>query len=456
MKLKSFAFVLFLSFFILSCENNDISDLGTIIQPSTDEIIVETSTFPLLSENKFVESIYCLPDSFLLGRYNDPTFGAIKADLFTQFMYPKGHSYPENAKVDSVLLVLRYLSWFGDDNSPMNIRVFEMNKKTFDADEKYYSNIDPEDYVDISAENEIVNELIKAKDSGREKGDSTALVFKLSDDFINRFFPGDKAGEVYASDDAFFDFFKGLYITTDYGSSTLLNIVRIDMELYYHYTRTDDNGEEIKVSQNIDFPSNTEVKRVNRYEYLEKEKLKNTLNLHPELHYISSPGNIFTKVSIPIKQMKQEMNVGNKILDINMCQLQVDVLTNEDESEYEQAVPASLLLIKDTEYDNIFSKNMPILPDTTGVVGTYALNSTTEEAYYSFKLEKLIANELKKYEGKEDEIPEYMDMILLPVNSQYINYSYYTSHSYLLSSVIIRSAADSERKMMLRVIYSAY
>lgn len=151
------------------------------------------------------------------------------------------------------------------------------------------------------------------------------------------------------------------------------------------------------------------------------------------------------------------MNVGKKVLDINMCHLQIDVVENEKtETGFTQPLPASLLLVKESEYDNIFSKNMPLLPDTVGVVATYSYNSTLKEGSYSFKLPKLITNEIRKAENNNTELPEYLDMILLPASIRTSGVSYYASHSYLLSSAVIRSAANPDRKMMLRVIYSGY
>ncbi|MDR0371868.1 MAG: DUF4270 domain-containing protein [Prevotellaceae bacterium] len=432
-----------------------MTDLGLNIQPDTDEIAVATATFPLLSENKLMESVYCLPDSFLLGRYNDPTFGTLKADILTQFTYPQGYVYPETTTPDSVLLVLYYRTWFGSDDSPMNIRVFEMNKKTLEAGTKYYSNTDPEEFTDYSVE--LLNEIVKAKDPHRVNGDSISMVFKLPATFLTRFYPGDKAAEVYASDEAFYEFFKGLYVTTDYGSSTLLNLNhRMELEFYYHYTR-ESGGEVVDVPQLIRFVANTEVKRVNRYEYAGRDRVEEELTQHPEYHYLASPGNIFTKIRIPIREMKEKMNVGKKTLDINLCHLRIDVVENEKtETGFTQPLPGNLLLVKESEYDNIFLKNMPLLPDTTGVIATYSYNSTLKEGFYSFKLPKLIANEIRKATDNNTELPEYLDMILLPAGVRTSGVNYYVSHSCLLSSAVICSAVNPDRRMMLRVIYSGY
>ncbi|MBP6662680.1 MAG: DUF4270 family protein, partial [Paludibacter sp.] len=113
MKYNSFILFFVLSFLTVSCTDN-LVDVGTGIQPISDGITVGADTFHVVTENIDIASMSTKPDSFLLGAFYDAKYGSTQADILAQVEGPTGYKYPTNAKPDSVVLVMKCLSWFGD------------------------------------------------------------------------------------------------------------------------------------------------------------------------------------------------------------------------------------------------------------------------------------------------------------------------------------------------------
>ena len=97
---------------LAACADN-LQNMGSSVQPSSDAIIVCADTLHLSSYNDPVDYIYSRPDSFLLGNFYDNRIGTTRAEIMAQVACPVGFTYPEGAEVDSVELYLYYNTWFG-------------------------------------------------------------------------------------------------------------------------------------------------------------------------------------------------------------------------------------------------------------------------------------------------------------------------------------------------------
>src|ERR1035437_3307149 len=149
--MKAYPVILFFlaSLFLFSCTDN-ITDIGKGVQPSSDQITIGADTFHLSSKTIFVESIFSRPDSFLLGTFYDTKFGTTQADILAQVNCPEGFKFPPNSVPDSAKIILYYTGCFGDTLSPLDLNIYEINKKTFSYTEQYASNLNPSDYTDRS------------------------------------------------------------------------------------------------------------------------------------------------------------------------------------------------------------------------------------------------------------------------------------------------------------------
>jgi len=479
--MKSYSIVLLfiLSLLTFSCSDN-LTNVGTNLQPSSDLISVGTDTFHVSTQNIFVKSMNSRQDSFLLGSFYDEKYGSTQADILAQVNCPVGWKYPIGAQADSAKLVLNYFSSFGDKSSPLNVNIYEMNRDTtFDYSTSYYSNLDPALYTDRLLK--IGDRTFSATDANNIRKNSVA--FKLSDDFVQRFFP-DTTKSYYKSDTAFVKrFFKGMYITSNFGTSTMLNIGETGINLYYYYhyyekTQTADLRDTIiKLNRNKIFPANQEVRQVNRFMHPDTASIRYNLEVSKEdtVNYISSPANIQTRVIIPLARMNQRMQdsiINNKKqkLIINKALLQVEA-RDIDEATLAQPVVTYLMLIKESAVDRFFNNN-EVFSDTCALMGTYSASEigTTGvyKYYYTFDVATLVANEIKKSEQNKTALPADLKMVLVPVRVTTNSSSVVTGvkQQFLMSAVTIRSGNELEidphtgkkvtAPMRIKMVYSGF
>jgi len=462
--MKSFPIiVLFLvSLFVFSCSDT-LTDIGSGIQPSSDQIKIGTDTFHITSENVPVVSVFSKPDSFLLGSYYNTKFGSTQADVLAQVNCPVGFTFPPNSIADSASVIIVYYTWSGVSESPLEISVYEMNKKTFDYFGIYPSSLDPSDYTDhdvYNPSNLLSRKIVKAKDKYRS--DSTAIRLSLPKEFVTRFFDVTH----YNSTPDFLKFFKGMYITTNYGAATLLNVSQITLSYYYHYTypgtgKNVHGGDSIVTVNNVlYFPANAEVRQVNRFVHADRSSIPAAPD---SLNYVASPANWDTKLGIPLNKIKLRMDAGiaGKKLTINSAILRAEAV-NIDVDTISAPTVNYMLLIKASAVDRFF-KNDELPSDTCAILASHTsaliLNTTDlYQHYYSFNLASLIANEFKIAAQKSIAPVTNLDMVLIPVQVTLNSSSTVTAvkHQYLMSTVSLRSAKNAYSPMRINVVYSGF
>ncbi|HRT78701.1 MAG TPA: DUF4270 domain-containing protein [Paludibacteraceae bacterium] len=452
---KFFLFLFTLAF--VSCTDG-LTDIGVSILPSQDIISVNADAFDLNTENVFVDFIYTRQDSFLLGNFYDRKYGSTRADILAQVNCPVDFTFPDNAVPDSAVIALRYLTWFGDKYSPMEIKIYQMNKATFSYSEHYPSNINPDDYTDRSIL--LGKRIITPSDTSGSRSDGTQVRFKLSDSFVQWFFPENRT---YNSQKDFLQKFKGMFITTTFGSANILYVNQIDLYYYYHYTyvrKTSDGSDStVTVNNVITFPANAEVRQVNRIQHPDRNEV---VQSRPEVNYVASPANINTRISLPVDKIAKQMKttIHNKYLSVNSALLKVEV-TEQDEATIAVPLVQNMMLIKESALDRFF-KNSELPSDTCALIAQYSYTKNADtnsyDYYYTFNLSKLIANEIKKAETNGTQLPETMDLLLVPVTVQYNNSGYYTSvkHQILLSGVTIKSGKNTSSPMKINLVYSGF
>lgn len=451
MKFKSVLLLAFVGMFAFSC-SDDLAEVGSSIQPQSDEIMVRTDTFYVGTQNTFVDYIYTRQDSFLLGSFYNEKFGTTQADILAQVNFPLDFKFPAGSIGDSALVRLYYYSWFGDGLSPIDINIYEMNKNTFSYSTIYNSNINWFDYTDKSTK--LGQRIITAQNADSISKSKSVVRFKLSDDFKNNFFKNAD----YSSESAFLNIFKGMYITTNYGASTLLNVSRIDLEYYYHYTYNvkKSNGADstVVVRNVVVFPANSEVRQVNRFSHPDlKQKITESANVN----YVASPASLNTLVNIPLKRINERINsqLSSKKLSLNSAVLGVEA-TNVSDSTLAMPLVSYMLLIKEDSVTSFFKKNK--LPsDTYAILGKLSakINSTSTDYdyYYNFDCATLIANQIKSFSMPADGL---LKMRLVPVEVKLSSTNVVTSvkHAYKMSAVTIKSGKNTESPMKINMVYS--
>ena len=471
MKFHQIILLIVLSVLTFSCVDT-LTDYGLKVQPTTDQIQIGTDTFHLNTETDSVEYIYSKPDSFLLGDFFNVKYGSTRADILAQVNSMEGanFTFPENAQPDSAYVILYYKSWFGDAYSPFEVNVYQMNlNDSLVYSNSYRSNLDPLKYSDRS--NLLGSGIFKAKDPAR-KYSSSALVIKLSDNFVTNFFNG---RNYFTNEAKFLHFFRGMYITTNFGASTLLNVGQIDLEFYYHYTAKV-SGVDTKISNMLIFPANSLVRQVNRFKHDDRPKVS---SINDSVNWVASPANFQTRIFLPLNRIKDSIDkripAKNGVKQIiNKAILQVKATQIEDYKADTLSTPLVnyMLLIKETEVDNFFKKKE--LPSDTSTVAVLSQIYVSQigttgvyEYFYNYNLARIIANELKR-----NPTTQPVPMVLVPVEvvSSTSSATGSTTVSSIkqqqkMSAVVVRSGKVYDSKtgvkiksepMHLKLIYSGF
>lgn len=460
MKAYSVILLFLISFFVSSCTDT-LTDIGKGIQTNSDQISVGTDTFHLQTDTVFDKSITSHPDSFLLGTFYDTKFGTVQAEILAQVNCPEGFTFPPTSIPDSAKILLYYSSSFGDPLSPLDLNIYEINKNTFTYTGVYSSNLNPADYSDKSLK--LGERIIPA---GAQTSAAKVIEFKLLNDFITRF----KDDSHYSSTNNFLSFFKGIYITANFGTSTLLNIGSINLRYYYHYTYKTKNiygaDSTAIVKDYLNFPANSEVRQVNCIQHPDRYSV---VKPSPEVNYLSSPANLQTRVNIPLNTINNRLNTGvnGKKLTVNSALLKVDVVPEDTITDpYLKLIPVIkyVLLIKEDSIESFFN-NKKVPSDTYSVLAQYTSSlkvGTTNvyEQYYTFNVAKLIATELKNATPGKVLNPLKLRLVPVAVTTSTSSNNAITISSvkeqFVMGAVTICSGKNTTSPMRLNMVYSGF
>lgn len=376
---------LFFTILLFSCKKDGelipAFDEGNLSVLFTDTFSITTSVVPEDSLRTDL-AVY-----HLLGLYNDPIYGPKSSSIYTQMNLTGSNvDFGTNPILDSVILTMSYQGFYGDDESSMSIRVFELTTE-LSSNNDYYSNTftshnpaflttktftpNPKDSVSISFDT-----ILRAPH----------LRINLGNDFGNKIFAGDINGSNDLSDDATFQqYINGLYITTEntVSNTTLApntgSIAYFDMNsalstviVYYNDTSSYEftiNSGTVKYSRFDHNYSGTDVEK----------HLNNDIAKDTTLAYISTMAGVKTKLFIP--HLKDILKDGSVI--INKAELIIPIELGTD-GRYDPAV-ATLAVV------GIDADNSPvILPDLNEGLEYYGGSLDEINKTYTFNISRTV------------------------------------------------------------------
>ena len=446
------------------CKDDSASAGGSVLEKE-DEIVVRADTFPIRSNLLQVDSIVSLPDSFMLGEMVS-SYGTLHADILTQFACPVGFAYPEGAEVDSICLCLIYRSWFGDGNTPMGITAHEIDLGSFDYARSYPTNINPNDYVSASSPEVLAREKIIVASYKTDSAYSPAsgtyyplVCARMSDDFTQKFFNI----RDFSSQEAFNKAFKGLYIESDFGSGTILNVIDINISVYYSFSYSK-GGVDTLVHDMKAFYANSEVRQINCISYKDQDEVFTQLQKDSSLYnYVISPANIYTRLQFPMKQIQERINsrIDGKRPYVNMGKVKVGVsnMSTTVHTRDDWSRPASqMLLIKESAMARVFSKR-ELPSDSCALLADLTRGTSKEgetEYYYTYDLSELLTKQLRF-----DNNPDTLNMILVPVDvvtttTNNTTYIISIKQQQTVSATVTYSANNPTNPMAIEVVYSGF
>lgn len=452
-----------LLFSFSSCKN-DVVGAGSSVLESEDSIIVRADTFSLTSSLVRGGAVTATPDSFMLGEL-DSKYGHLHADLLTQLACPVGFKYPADAELDSVCLFLYYRYAYGDENAPLAINVYAMDRGTFVYNEPLRSDTAISTYCSLDDSTRMLDHPVVVTSS--RYTDSTTygdgyiptITLRLNKKWAQKLF----AANDYSSQEAFNRMFGGIYITTEFGGATLLSIMDLNVGIYYHFTYERAGVESVVEKDMKGLYASREVRQLNRYIWQESDL--QALEMNADTNFIISPAHIYTQLSFPMASMKEAItrSVGTRRAYVNRAHLSLPVLnhysgTASQRTRDDWAQPAqNMLLIRKSDLD-LFFNDVIDLSDSIAMYAT--LQSVTDTLdittySYEFDISTLLTEQLRK------DRYETLEMLLVPVtvttstttsSATVIDIDYNQS----LTATEIYSAQHPEHKLELEVVYSGF
>ena len=450
MKHKNILYITLLSIVTLfySCDDS-LKNIGFTIQPESDRINVETDSLFISAKTVSVDSLlpngmFAKTKSPVLGEYKDQLFGTTKSDFVGEFYYPEGSKFPDNTTIDSVKVAVFYNSWKGDSVAPIGLSVYEINKSLPTG--SHFTSFDPTKYVDIMAP--IGKSVFTAANIEVPKEE------RNSPDYYHRAFVdlpksiGERIHELSKTvdglnTDSFKEHFKGLYLTTDFGSGA---IVTVDHTyLYVHYNYLDEKGsstkeDTIRTGSKI-LNTTPEVIQINQI----RSKNDKLLEENDEYAYIKSPAGVYTEVVFPLTEKAEK--IKNQAL--NLAKFSVTALPNKDaELKFTLSPSPYLLLVNKEDLKEFFEKRK--VPDN--VTSFYAqLNQTT----YTYDFGNL-ATMINHYKEENDGEVKDLNFVLVPIDVEISNINNQSQITAVYNQMTPTGTTllKSEAKMKMDLVFS--
>lgn len=464
MKLRHIYYLLFVVATLFSCTGEN--SLGVEIQPQEDKINFRVDTIHLSSRDTMISAIsaQCSDTmSMVLGEYYSKKYGYIKSDILLQFAAPVGYEFPDesyNKEVDSLVLMMYYNSYFGQGNEPFEISVYELNKATPDFYTQYLTDFDVTMFLDKTQQQFRAKKLITTVDQSltQEELDKSSNLRKIQINFskeeAQRFFSFPESA--YSSQSEFLKYFKGLYLTTTYGKSTVIYPFEVDMYLFYHYSYKTKNAEgqdtTIKVPTRIVYPASKDVRQLVS---IKRQGLVDKVNTIDSINFVTTAAGVYPKITLPIRKIKQviQQNLPDKDLrrEVFVSSANISVEATEiDSSKTAIPVPSAIYALPASEIDQ-FLKTYSVKQFTEHKAQIATYNAKTKEYTIdmSFVLNKLL---------KSDEDKEYEEFLLVPIDMYYDlkNNPVEFKATKRIGAATLRSGKSKYSPLRLELVYSGF
>lgn len=437
MKLKSLykvVAVTLLAIFIFSC-NDTLDQMGLSIQPGQDRLVVGVDTLQLQARTVKVDSMYARTKYPVLGEYSDPIFGSIKSEYIAEFYLPTGAEFKTGAIIDSVKAVLSYTTMMGDSIAPMGLSVYEVNKSLRGTND--YTNIEPTEYSDMSSP--LGLQSFTGSNSTYRMQSYTTYNYSTvtyKEYLINVDLPkaiGEKFLEEYlkpnhgklSNTDSFREFFPGLYFTTTFGNSTIINVDLTSLYVYYHYLDVKGSSQKQDTIRNTAFRLNNtpEVRQIKHIKSNDEDLLTESLTQT----YVKSPAGVNTEITFPVSEIHESLQ--SKAL--NLVNFTVYALPDATEDVKVKINPPNYLLLVNKDSLDGFFENRRIRDNVTSF-----LSEPFDANTFSYKFNN-ISTMINYYNSTFDGEPYDLTYYLIPVDATFtsVQQSYYSSAQQVLTSI---------------------
>ncbi|QRX63104.1 DUF4270 domain-containing protein [Dysgonomonadaceae bacterium zrk40] len=453
--------VALLSFMALSCDDT-LDQVGFSIQPGMDSLTVGIDTMHLKARTIQLDSIFGRTKYPVLGEYLDPVFGSVKSEFMGEFYLPEGSEFKPGAHIDSVRVVVSYTNMMGDSLAPMELSAYELNRSLKGVNN--YTHINPEEYAEMSAplgktvftgknnnyHTEYYNSGYGNTESYNVYDISVNLPLTIGERFLNEY---KKPGHGKMSDlNSFREFFPGLYFTTSFGNSTIINVNYTTFYVHYHYTdvKGSSTGQDTTRTDAMRLYITPDVTQINTIRSNNQQLLEES-DSHT---YVKSPAGVVTEITFPFSDINQELESRA----LNLANFSFSAMPEATEDPLVKISPPDyLLLINRDSLAGFFEKNK--LPDNV----TSFLSDKFDATTYSYDFNNISAM-MNYYNRTMGENPKDLVYYLVPVDATITTsqQSYYSSGTQTLTDLqnqMWPTAAKLDKRegnLKIELIFSNY
>lgn len=448
---------LFLTAALISCVDDNL--IGSSMQPGKDVVSITFDTVRVQTETILQDSVYLRNSIAVLGEFTDPTYGTVKSDYMAQLYCPFNFEFPDDVtRIKAAYMYLYYDNWFGDSTTVHHLNVWYLDKSPLDASAPYGSAVDPATFTSksqlLASATFTTGDFVTSDSAKALSNYSQVLRLPIDTAWCEQVFLAENRSnpEKFATPAAFNNYFKGIYVTTDYGNGSLLYVAHTELEMRYEtklYSYNMQSWDSLVIGASY-FPVNKEIRQINRAVHPD---LSSYLNPSPtdSLNYIYSPGGMFTKVTLP-NTLFQKSTGTLSGKTINGMKLYVNATQVDYSKDYTMAPPASMLLI-DASKVNAFFSGFDLNDGLYSFVADYnpdSLNYVFDLSYYAQKMVR------ENDDPTSTEIKPFTEMLLIPVSTvkNVDQESVRLEHVISPAAVKILGGNHPRRPMQLKVIYS--
>ena len=464
-----------ITLYFSACTKIDTTKLGIELIPTVDnihtfettlDVVANTYAFPTDVNDTTVPKL-SKSSLHALGYLNDPLFGTTRASIFVELKpeyFKFNFPIPKDSLIafDSAVLVLGYKNAYGDTNSGLNAKVYQITKPDFTEDTTkviYNTSTD----IAYNAGNIIGQAPFTTKSLTAQKklatGDSVSnqLRIKIDQTFARALFEKDSTN-VFASDEAFTNYLKGFAIVPDAGiGNALAYFSLIDSKLEFHY-RKKNNGK-IDTTSTSFYSTGTSA-HANRVERVYASgEINNHFATPPagdNVVYVQSAPGTYVRVSIPkLAEFKAKGNVV-----INRAELSVEQMYDASNNTFTSSPYLFLDAIDETNKkiitvpnDFSFQGGQPNFPYFFDIYKSKTKQDPANHAvsWYTFNLSRYVQGIVTRNE------PIYDFRLHLPYIAT-ANYGSYPINLFFNNiaqyRVKLAGGNSAAQKMKLHIIYS--
>ncbi len=457
---------------LAACDDNT-SSMG--IYPITDAVTNSTSIFQLTTRSVKMDSVVASSTISYLGDITDPETGTdIKADFAAQFYTFENYTFPDKSlmmgnvdgvdtkgvvQCDSVEVRLYFDDYYGDDNNPMKVDVYELDKdNVLSEDSTYYSDVDLSQYIAANAK-PLASRVFTPMDYNLGEADLSSSSHSHN---VHLMLPpefGQRIMEKYYEDPTNFqdsyhfirNVFPGLYFTTSNGRGTMLSVYVGTCNVYFHFGEIESDTTYVGLAR---FAATPEVIQSTHFENGDM----NTLLEDNSCTYLKTPAGICTEMTLPVDEI-----FGGEHLTDSVSMASVTVTRyNKEQDDYQLGTPTELLMVRKQDYNAFFRENKvsddrtSYTTDFSSTYNTYTFSNICRLLAYCKheKASKAAAEGLSEEEWAAQN-PDWNKVLLVPVttssNSSGTEVS--VNHDMGLNSIRL---VGGDTKINMQVVYNKF